>query len=91
MRGTSHIAICEVASMGREITVRNVVWGNCAARPEGSPHRAAATERDPPVPTSLHDFPMAGLLVALATNDLQSNQSGNRSSDCIFCKIKLYR
>ncbi len=27
MRGTSVIAICEVAGMGREITVRNVVWG----------------------------------------------------------------
>ena len=28
-RGTPLVAICEVAGMEREITVRNVVWGNC--------------------------------------------------------------
>ena len=43
MRGSSVIAICEVAGMGREITVRNVVLGVIAARPEGSPHLGAAT------------------------------------------------
>ena len=37
MRGTSLIRICDVANLGREITVRNVVLG-IAARPEGSPH-----------------------------------------------------
>ena len=40
MRGSSVIAICEVAGMGREITVRNVFFGGIAARPEDSPHPA---------------------------------------------------
>ena len=90
MRGTSNIALGEVADMRREITVRNVVLGNCGSHGGLAPPRLGGTPR-PTVHTSLHNLPMAGLLVALATNDLQSNQSGNRSSDCIFCKIKLYR
>ena len=31
MRGTSNIAIGEVAGTRREITVRNVVFGNCGS------------------------------------------------------------
>ena len=40
VRGTSHIAIGEMAGIWREIMVRNVVFGGIAARPEGSPHPA---------------------------------------------------
>ena len=74
MRGKSPIRICDVTGIRYEITVRNVVWGNCAARPEGSPHRAAATERDPPVPTSLHDFPMATLFRSNTTDEFLGDQ-----------------
>ena len=42
MRGTSHIAIGEMAGIWREIMVRNVVFGGIAARPEGSPHHDSA-------------------------------------------------
>ena len=51
-RGTPLIAIGEMAGMRREITVRNVVWGNCGsphpARRDASPHRAAATSAASP-------------------------------------------
>ena len=42
VRGTSHIAIGEMAGIWREIMVRNVVFGGIAARPEGSPHHDSA-------------------------------------------------
>ena len=52
MRGTSHIAIGEVAGMRGEIMVRNVVLGDAARRDAsphlGSPHHVAATERGHP-------------------------------------------
>ena len=41
VRGTSHIAIGEMARIWREITVRNVVFGGITARRDASPHRAA--------------------------------------------------
>ena len=90
MREKSPIRICDVTGIRYEITVRNVVFGGLRLARRTRPTRLGGTSR-PTVHTSLHDFPMAGLLVALATNDLQSDQSGNRSSDCIFCEIKLYR
>ena len=57
MRGTSVIAICQMPTMRREITVRNVVFGELrlarrtrptTARRDASPHRAAATSAASP-------------------------------------------
>ena len=49
VRGTSHIAIGEMAGIWREIMVRNVVFGGIAARPEGSPHHGSAGRLAPPL------------------------------------------
>ena len=56
MRGTSVIAICQMPTMRREITVRNVVFGELrlarrarptTARRDASPHLAAVAGRPP--------------------------------------------
>ena len=45
MRGTSGIAIGEVAGRGREITVRNVVLGYCGSPGGLAPPRLGGTPR----------------------------------------------
>ena len=51
MRGSSVIAICEVAGMGREITVRNVVWG-IRGSPGGLAPPGSAVTGQPPSPST---------------------------------------
>ena len=52
MRGTSGIAIGEVADMVREIMVRNVVLGNCGSPGGLAPPGSAGRLAPPPTPAA---------------------------------------
>ena len=83
VRGTSHIAIGEMAEILREIMVRNVVFGDCGSPGGLAPPRLGGTPR-PTVHTSLHDFPMATLFRSNTTDEFLGDQGTYCNINRIF-------
>ena len=83
VRGTPLICIYAVAGAGREITVRNVVFGELRLTRRARPTWLGGTPR-PTVFASLHDFPMATLFRSNTTDEFLGDQGTYCNINRIF-------